>query len=185
MKQCGRCGETKSLDMFHAERSSKDGRRRWCKPCVREYQRTWRAETSEDRKEAAKRWYSENTEHRKNYYRAWRERNPEYSRERYRRNPDAILEHCHKRRAIEANATTVVLRKGWRSRLIDFYGKQCMFPGCSASRVTVDHVVPLARGGTHEPQNFQLLCGSHNSAKNATAVDYRNGRIFTDEEDQT
>jgi 5-methylcytosine-specific restriction endonuclease McrA len=40
--------------------------------------------------------------------------------------------------------------------------------GCGAtSDLTVDHVVPIARGGTPTPENLQVLCRSCNSAKGA------------------
>ena len=34
-KRCGRCGETKPLDDFGLNRTTKSGRQSWCKPCKR------------------------------------------------------------------------------------------------------------------------------------------------------
>ena len=39
-KRCPRCGETKPLDMFHRDRTNKDGRQDWCRSCYKEYQAT-------------------------------------------------------------------------------------------------------------------------------------------------
>jgi hypothetical protein len=30
----------------------------------------------------------------------------------------------------------------------------------------VDHIIPFAEGGTHDPSNLRLLCGAHNRARN-------------------
>ncbi len=42
----------------------------------------------------------------------------------------------------------------------------CSVPECSMARdPTIDHVVPLSRGGTDEISNLCFLCRSHNSEK--------------------
>ena len=47
-KRCTKCGETKSLDEFHRNRSKPLGRHSYCRSCQREYNRTWR-EANQDR----------------------------------------------------------------------------------------------------------------------------------------
>ena len=45
---------------------------------------------------------------------------------------------------------------------------QCSFVAADGTRcqckkgLQVDHVVPFAAGGTHQPSNLRLLCGAHN-----------------------
>jgi len=42
----------------------------------------------------------------------------------------------------------------------------CTHPGCDeVNNLTIDHIVPLSRGGTDELSNLQFLCRRHNSAK--------------------
>lgn len=42
----------------------------------------------------------------------------------------------------------------------------CAHPDCRiAEKLTIDHIVPLSRGGSDEVRNLQFLCVSHNSAK--------------------
>jgi 5-methylcytosine-specific restriction endonuclease McrA len=47
-------------------------------------------------------------------------------------------------------------------------GNQCTFVGWNGTRcqcskgLQVDHIVPFAVGGTHDPANLRLLCGAHN-----------------------
>ena len=45
--------------------------------------------------------------------------------------------------------------------------QHCRQPFSNSLRPTIDHVVPLARGGDHAPTNCQLLCKSCNSRKGA------------------
>ena len=42
---------------------------------------------------------------------------------------------------------------------------------CGAeTNLTLDHIIPLARGGPNESTNMQILCRKHNSQKNATTI---------------
>ena len=42
----------------------------------------------------------------------------------------------------------------------------CSIPGCTDTDLTVDHIVPLAKGGDpYALTNLQVLCRSHNAAK--------------------
>lgn len=52
------------------------------------------------------------------------------------------------------------------------YGRKCLRCG-STDRLSVDHVHPVACGGTDAPENLQVLCKSCNSSKNVKTIDYR------------
>lgn len=54
---------------------------------------------------------------------------------------------------------------------------RCNHCGATAD-LTVDHIIPLASGGTNDLSNFQTLCRSCNSRKKHQ-VDSRNQRRFT------
>jgi len=42
----------------------------------------------------------------------------------------------------------------------------CAYPGCDINEdLTVDHVIPLSRGGSDDLSNLQFLCQPHNSSK--------------------
>lgn len=51
-------------------------------------------------------------------------------------------------------------------------GEDCLKCG-SADQPTMDHVVPLAKGGLHFPTNLQPLCRPCNERKQARTADYR------------
>lgn len=43
---------------------------------------------------------------------------------------------------------------------------RCADPACLVTTdLTIDHIVPLSRGGTDDLENLRFLCRSHNSAK--------------------
>jgi 5-methylcytosine-specific restriction endonuclease McrA len=96
---------------------------------------------------------------------AWREANPE----RYKaqmdswreRNLDKHNENARKRRARVRNAKTGLITDREIKRLLS---APCAY--CGAIReITIDHVVPLARGGDHTIGNFLPACKSCNSRK--------------------
>jgi 5-methylcytosine-specific restriction endonuclease McrA len=45
-------------------------------------------------------------------------------------------------------------------------GEGCALCG-STYRISVDHIHPIILGGTHDPENLRILCGSCNSRKGA------------------
>ena len=57
--------------------------------------------------------------------------------------------------------------------LVSLYGETCLYPGCKSTELTIDHVIPLSKGGTSDVDNYQQLCRSHNSQKGASSTDYR------------
>jgi 5-methylcytosine-specific restriction endonuclease McrA len=46
-------------------------------------------------------------------------------------------------------------------------GRCQMNPYCTRTATTVDHIVPLALGGTHDLANLRAACKHHNSAAGA------------------
>lgn len=50
--------------------------------------------------------------------------------------------------------------------------KYCLCCGTD-SKLTLDHIVPIARGGSNRIGNLQTLCSSCNSRKGARYIDYR------------
>lgn len=77
----------------------------------------------------------------------------------------------HQRRAQVAAAGAMYTRDEW-DRLCAFYDHRCLC--CGKRRVlTVDHVVPVTKGGSNLIQNLQPLCRPCNSRKNDQTIDYR------------
>jgi hypothetical protein len=55
--------------------------------------------------------------------------------------------------------------------LIDRDGYICQHSGCALQEdLTIDHVVPLSKGGSDDLSNLRLLCRKHNSTKSDTKI---------------
>lgn len=143
-RQCTRCGETKPLAAFHRASKNVNGRNSYCIDC-----------------EAAK--YDSNAE-----------RLREKARDNYRRNPTPAIAAGHRRRArmmeIEGSWTS----EEWEA-LKARYNYTCL--RCDRRepeiKLSLDHVVPVSKGGKNTIDNAQPLCRSCNSRKRTRDTDYR------------
>jgi 5-methylcytosine-specific restriction endonuclease McrA len=90
------------------------------------------------------------------------------NRERYRI-------HCAIRRARKAKAGGSFTYPQW-VELCNKYDNRCLCCG-DQKKLTVDHVIPISKGGTNNIENIQPLCLSCNSSKGAKDADYRVKRI--------
>lgn len=59
--------------------------------------------------------------------------------------------------------------------ILNTYGHKCLKCGKSgdSAMLSVDHVIPLIRGGTNKKDNIQILCKSCNTGKYDKIEDYR------------
>lgn len=151
----------------------------------RRYRQKHKAELAEKRKK----WNSASPEKRKIYAQSekarkirkickkiWKALNPlkvlEEKRRYNARHPEAKRQYDRDRRARKKVGGGTVTKKEWQA-ILDKYGHKCLYPDCERTDVTMDHVVPLSRGGTHTADNVQPLCAHHNQTKYVQTVDYR------------
>lgn len=87
------------------------------------------------------------------------------SQKTYRdKNPDKVREWSTTRQ----KRKTGRLPKGTVKFLLDAQGYRCVYCKCDISnKYHVDHIVPLAKGGKHQPSNIQILCPTCNVRKGA------------------
>lgn len=76
------------------------------------------------------------------------------------------------RRALEFGRLERILFDEWE-KLKSLYKNICLCCGASNVLLTMDHVVPLSKGGSNTIDNIQPLCQSCNSKKRAKIIDYR------------
>lgn len=173
-KVCTGCGESKPLDGFHRDASGTAGRRARCKVCETIIERErYLANVEESRRKQRERRARNLEAHR------------EYDRLRYERDRDARIElatmHSQARRARLANA---VREKGvTRTALRKRDGDACHYCGVimdfsratgrkfNSKHATVEHVIPLSRGGSHTMANSVLACRRCNCQKNSRTVE--------------
>lgn len=175
-RPCTQCGVAWSLNGFHRDRSRPDGHSTRCKECAKAHARGWyqqniaSAEFKERRREqgarADKRWREANQDYVKSRLAEYRSENADAISEQYRRwrlaNPGKTREKNQRRRArlLGAFVAPVDLHEIWKrdqgicqlcSEPVD---PTVVWPDPFSK--TLDHVIPLAVGGTHEPANVQL-----------------------------
>lgn len=100
-------------------------------------------------------------------------KNPEWAKAALKRWKEENIDHVrHKGRIATANRRTKVAGNGGTFTdediriLRENQGGMCAV--CDITdRLEIDHIVPIARGGTSDPSNLQLLCISHNRSKGA------------------
>lgn len=100
----------------------------------------------------------------------WVQAHPEAAREtwsRYYKTPKGRLAYKvnqSARRARLAKVAVTLTRKQWTAILAAFDGR-CVYCGGTV-RITMDHLVPICRGGEHTVNNVVPACFSCNSRKN-------------------
>lgn len=96
---------------------------------------------------------------------------------RYKQDPEKYLAMGR----VKARVRRVRMRSGVGSHTLadelslwDRQGHKCAVPGClhpisgsGKNRYNVDHIEPIARGGSNNPDNLQILCKVHNLEKRA------------------
>jgi 5-methylcytosine-specific restriction endonuclease McrA len=94
----------------------------------------------------------------------------QYARKYYRQNRDYWKAKNHQRKALLKGGGEYSPTE-WR-RLCDWFGGICLACG-ERSELTVDHVIPISKGGSNTIDNLQPLCGTCNNTKKTKTIDYR------------
>jgi 5-methylcytosine-specific restriction endonuclease McrA len=163
-KQCSGCDEIRHVNDYDKDPRASDGLSSKCKIC---------------RSIEIKKWQMANRDRTRLASNGWKERNPEkvraYSAKYWAKNKEI----CKAKR----KAWITPKRMSYYSRLrrdrkrgaeghcsftqlqarIDYYGGLCWI--CGDPMQAIDHVKPLAKGGTEWPANLRPICTSCNSRK--------------------
>lgn len=142
------------------------------RPSTRERNRLWwwaqhtrniERKRSERSKELAHINYLNNKQSKAVRLRLWRSQNP-----------DKVAAINRRRRARRMNASGTHTASEWKE-LCATHGYRCLACGKQEPdiKLTADHILPLAMGGTNDISNIQPLCGPCNSSKLTKHIDYR------------
>lgn len=171
---CNNCRLAKAIDQFDLDKNGTGGRRAHCKPC---------------RSQKMKDWYAANQARQAARAQARRDADPERHRtqdsERYHRNKAeriALVEASwHRRRAAKMQAPRVAGIT--KTALRKILGDRCCYCNVTMdfsiahgrsfnpTHATIEHVVPLSRGGAHDWPNMALCCRQCNTGKNARTAE--------------
>lgn len=187
MLACAKCGEQKKPEEMGKSSSKKNGLSTRCKLCLSAIAREWRKKNPESAKASVKKYRDKNREaylERFKKYKAEKNKSPEYKRSVKERNRRYYYSDIEKSRAYYrelraaskesvsiSNRKQKLKRKNVKSfkvfnfeiaKIVKSPCAKCAQPGPS----TIDHIIPVSRGGTHSIGNLQPLCKSCNSRKN-------------------
>lgn len=96
----------------------------------------------------------------------------------YRRMPYAVLECSRRRRHRQRAAAGSYTRAEWEAVVRKQRGR-CADCGIKVKRLTVDHIVPISKGGTNYIINIRGLCQPCNSRKGASENGLRQESFFS------
>lgn len=151
-KVCSRCREELPIAEFH--RGTGSGQRQnYCKTCMKAKARARlsRPEVAEANRQRAREWG-----------RANRPRQAEGRRRHRSRHPEAQRLYTARLRARRAGVASTLTVQEWQE-IVGRFEARCAY--CPAPFETIDHVVPLTKGGANEASNVVPACKSCNSAK--------------------
>jgi 5-methylcytosine-specific restriction endonuclease McrA len=169
-RTCTKCNERLPISSFHKDKSATDGLKATCKKCRINRVKDWYQDNIQERREKA-------SSRRKNNVESERQKdNERYERDREKRIALAT-EHSHRRRARKLN--TVVEKGISVLSLKKKHGTQCHY--ClkemdfskgvgrkfNSDMATIEHLIPLARGGEHTFENTVLACRFCNISRGA------------------
>lgn len=188
LKWCPKCEQWKPYSEFSRDRATKDGYRGRCKTCDKATYERRRANPEKREADHArqKRWYEANKErHRakcrrnmqlllahdpdrqRQYDRKWYRKRGLASNRSYREaNRDRFRGYWALRRARKRGAQIETVD---RAAIIARDDQTCYLCGrylTDPDDITLDHVVPLSRGGAHAATNLRVACRECNFRKN-------------------
>lgn len=114
-------------------------------------------EEKQRRYEVSRRWVLKNIERVRELKRNWKKRNPENKR---------AYKHRKRLRLIDSPFPL----QEWKE-LLEFFNGWCPYCGEAEQKLSVDHVVPVVKGGTNDISNLIPCCISCNTLKHTRLLE--------------
>lgn len=157
---------------------------------ILEYQKEYYEDNKEFYKEYKKEWYENNKDRllkeRKEYYKNNKEKIIEYQKQYNQENPEKIINRNNKRRLKEENQGDGITKEQW-FEMMDFFNWECAYSGeylgKNSKKRTIDHIIPLDKGGFNEIWNCVPMIKNYNSSKHTyDMLEWYQEQIFYSEE---
>ena len=194
--KCSDCRQFLPVECFGPDKSKKRGYNYRCKKCAISQSRQWEksdaGKTYRDKMLPAKRQYAKlkyqtNAEHREKVRSYRRSDNGKLSVKKFRQTPHGLSQYREIKKRYQSTPRAKMLKRLVRIRrrtlmkyagiaatlttsewqhILSLYQNRCAYCG-SNDRLTMDHYIPLASGGTHTKENVVPACLDCNRRKNA------------------
>lgn len=182
--QCNTCKQyfPRTPEYWHKRVKSSDGLAHRCKECAKMIAREW-ARNNRERMLANKhRYYQENRIHileqMRKHLSVVRDKKNEYRNQWRRNNPGMARAQHQRRRALKKNAvgsfSATDIQIQMRSQ-----ANRCWWCGVGLDKGWhIDHLIPLAKGGSNNPENIVISCPHCNVSRQDRLPQEWNGRLF-------
>jgi 5-methylcytosine-specific restriction endonuclease McrA len=171
-KTCGKCDQTKALDLFAKNKRTSDGLQAYCKVCQKSYRKPEENKKylSTYRKEKRDILLPKKRINSRIYYANNRAKVLEKQRASY--DPVVSQKKTSIRRArLHANPVYKVTN----AEIRELRNQACFY--CGGKGGAIDHVIPVSRGGGHSIGNLLPSCQTCNSSKaDKFIVEWKNVR---------
>jgi 5-methylcytosine-specific restriction endonuclease McrA len=158
MKVCKKCNQEKPDALFALSNKTKSGLSSRCRSCESTRYKEFYAKQKD-------RILNTNREYRENNY----ERRLEIERTSRAKNKEKHRPAKNARQSIRnrtlAQTPYLILDKELRR----IYNSPCFMCGCKENQ-SLDHVIPISRGGSHSVGNIMTLCRNCNASKHARTI---------------
>ena len=185
VKLCRKCGRTLPISEFYWDKINNCFQYQ-CKDCKKKYAAEYqKSPRGHDVHLRATRKYHQtvDNEARREFYKT--ADGKAYLRERNK--AESFLESCKKYRQSEKGKTRKALNERKRrarfqevlctltleewQEILQSYQFSCYYCGRDDVKMTIEHVIPISRGGNHTKENVVPACGSCNSSKRERLID--------------
>lgn len=149
-----------------------------------ELSQKWKLENKSRANSLSRDWYYNNQEYAKELSRKWRKLNIEKAREAtrqwFKNNPIRNRGYVHKRRALIKKDALDITEVDWM-RCLAFFDYKDAYTGKKMKMPTMDHIVPISKGGIHAWHNIVPCEKEVNSSKNNNDMEkwYRQQEFFS------
>lgn len=164
-KECTQCGRILPIDNFWVHKGKRDKHNSVCVDCSSEYQKKYHQKNREEILAYQRQWHRENDPGNK-----W------------------AIERRKRRNDSEGEYNLVDIFRQWHHQngRCFWCGDRCGSKPAHHKEYHVDHLIPVANGGTDYPRNLVIACpGCNISKSNKLPIEYKRYRLKYQDADRT